>query len=55
MHQMVKITHAEAVSWRERMRYARSTAIEGKEVLKQLQKLIAQLKKEHLRKIKIGE
>jgi hypothetical protein len=50
MHQMVKITDSESSNWRERMKFARKTAIEGKELLKQIQERNNRLKKEFLPK-----
>ena len=50
MHQMVKITDSKSFNWRERIKFARKTAIEGKEILKQIQKRNSRLKKDFLPK-----
>lgn len=45
LHQMVKITHSESINWRERMIFARETAVEGRELLKLVQLLLRRVKK----------
>jgi hypothetical protein len=50
LHQMVKITDSESSNWRERMKFARKTAIEGKEILNQIQVRNYRLKKDFLPK-----
>ena len=47
MHQMVKITNSDTTDWRSRMKFARSTALKGKLLLKDVQLNTNRIKTAH--------
>jgi hypothetical protein len=49
LHQMVKITNLESANWRARMRFARTTALEGKEILRLTQREVRRIKQKKLK------
>ena len=46
LHQIVKITNMESVNWKARYKFAREVAIDGRELIKRVQKLVQKVKRE---------